>query len=342
MALAAAGIPIMLGRIYHIIVIVLLYPGLASIGQPEKKIIALTEVLTLGDSSGKMFSQVGDVAVDRQGNIYVTDMYQVKIKKFDRNGTLLKEYGKTGKRTGDFQSGPGAIDVGNDMVAVSDVNTPRVILLTRELQPLKELNATGPVLDVAQFQGDQLYCSILTPGGNTGEILALYSVSTGTVERITLVDPPMYPTLQVVWMCRDQMKNLIAVYSFRNRIMVYDSLPKLVSSFQVPGLPDEVARDSIGPDKFGVIPRGTMMRAVAVHPDSLIFVLGGEYSPNPSRDMYVLDYTGNLHETYTLPRETGLMYVDPEGFLYTREFNRTLVRKYKIRFTDDRTSRRKQ
>jgi len=322
-------------RILQIVLLALVYVNLGLFGQTDRNNkIALTEVLTIGDTLGSTFSEVGDIAIDSQENIYVTDRYQFAIKKFSQNGNLLAEYGKRGKEVGEFQSGPARIELSDNSVAVSDVGTSKIVLLTKELQPTGDFNTVGPIVDIAQFRGDHICCSVLTLSGDASEILAVYSKNGEVTKRVPVMDPSSMTTLQVLWLCGDHMNGLIAAYGFRNRIMVYDSSMRLISSFRVTGLPDEAPTDTIAEGKFGVVPKLELIRAVAVYPDSLIFVLGGDFSSHPSRDVYVFDYRGNLLETCLLPHETGLLYIDAKGFLYTREHDKTLIRKYRMKLSN--------
>ncbi|HEV8537483.1 MAG TPA: hypothetical protein VGR15_01055 [Bacteroidota bacterium] len=301
--------------------------------QQARLLVALNEVLTIGDTAGQTFSQVGDVAVDGEGNIFVTDRYQCKVMKYSPRGEFLAEYGKSGKGKMEFQSGPAKIDLCDTLVAVSDLSTARIVLLTNELRPLGELNAVGPIVDIVGCRIDRMYCSVLPLSGDASEILGLYSRTAGMIASIPLVNPPPQLTLQLVLLCVDRMDNLIAAYALLNRIMLYDSRGKPISSFRIDGLPEFVPTDTLSSDKFGILPKGELIKGVAVHPESLIFVLSGDFSDHPSRDLYVLDYHGKLLQTYTLPRETGLLYIDAKGFLYTREHNRTLVKKYRIQLS---------
>ena len=321
-------------RILQIVLLALIYVNLGLFGQTERKNkIALTEILTIGDTLGSTFSEVGDIAIDGQENIYVTDRYQFKIKKFSQNGNLLAEYGKRGKGVGEFQSGPARIELSDNLVAVSDVGTAKIVLLTKDLHPIGDFNTVGPIVDIAQFQGDHMWCSVLTLSGDTSEILALYSKTGEVITRIPVMDPSSLTTLQVLWLCGDHRNGLIAAYSFRNRIMVYDPSMRLISSFRINGLPDEAPTDTIAEGQFGIVPNLVLIRAVAAYSDSLIFVLSGDFSSHPSRDMYVFDYRGNLLETCILPHETGLLYVDAKGYLYTREHNKTLIKKYNMKLS---------
>jgi len=58
------------------------------------------------------FSVPANVAVDTDGNLYVTDMYNNRVEVFDADGNFMRQWGKAGDRPGTFSRPKGiAIDV---------------------------------------------------------------------------------------------------------------------------------------------------------------------------------------------------------------------------------------
>ena len=53
----------------------------------------------------------GFVAVDSQGNVYVSDAYNFRVQKFDTDGKFLMQFGSVGTGEGQFEGGPGPIYV---------------------------------------------------------------------------------------------------------------------------------------------------------------------------------------------------------------------------------------
>ena len=76
-------------------------PFISAQGAPPEKII-LEEVLTIGSfDDDSLFQWVGVVA-DSEGNIYVTDMMDYSLKKFDAAGSFLAKTGGRGQGPGEF------------------------------------------------------------------------------------------------------------------------------------------------------------------------------------------------------------------------------------------------
>ncbi len=78
------------------------------------------------------FSVPTNVAVDSDGNLYVTDTYNNRVEIFDADGNFIRQFGKAGDRPGTFMRPKGiAIDV-DGHVWVADAVQDRVQCFTPE------------------------------------------------------------------------------------------------------------------------------------------------------------------------------------------------------------------
>lgn len=96
--------------------------------------------------------QPGGIAVDAKGNIYVAHLMPGKISVLSPTGQLLSEWGKLGKREGEFQQ-PGGIAIGRDgSVYIADQVNRRVQKFTAKGVFLRAWGeyGTGP----GQFGGN--------------------------------------------------------------------------------------------------------------------------------------------------------------------------------------------
>ena len=78
-----------------------------------------------GISADAKFSHPQHISQDSYGNLYITDLGNKRIQKFDSNGTYLDQWGRSGSGDREF-SEPSGIAVGQDFVYVVDRELNRV------------------------------------------------------------------------------------------------------------------------------------------------------------------------------------------------------------------------
>ncbi|MFZ0183319.1 MAG: HYR domain-containing protein, partial [Nitrosotalea sp.] len=72
-----------------------------------------------GFQNHTQFAFPQDVAIDPSGNVYVTDLGNDRVEKFDTNGNFLSSFGSKGSGPDQFTS-PAGIAIGNDSIYVVD------------------------------------------------------------------------------------------------------------------------------------------------------------------------------------------------------------------------------
>lgn len=70
-----------------------------------KIVFDLEEDLSIGrvDNDNYLFYRVRDIEVDNQGNIYVGDMSNFRVQKFNKNGKYIQTIGRQGQGPGEFE-----------------------------------------------------------------------------------------------------------------------------------------------------------------------------------------------------------------------------------------------
>ena len=79
----------------------------------------------MGDGSGN-FSKPKGVAVDSEGNIYITDAHFDIVQIFDKNGKLLLWFGSSGSGKGDFFIPAGIFIDSKDRIYIADSYNKRI------------------------------------------------------------------------------------------------------------------------------------------------------------------------------------------------------------------------
>lgn len=89
------------------------------------------------------FSAPTNVAVDPQGNLYVTDTWNHRVQIFDRRGRFLRAFGVHGTRPGSFVRPKGIALDSQGHIYVADAEFNNVQIFTPEGQPLLSVGRLG-------------------------------------------------------------------------------------------------------------------------------------------------------------------------------------------------------
>jgi len=88
----------------------------------------------IGKEEGKdenyLFYYPDDIALDSRGNIYVAEIGNVRIQKFDANLNYIKTIGRRGQGPGEFEEAPGCLEILRDTIYVqSNIGLLQVLTL---------------------------------------------------------------------------------------------------------------------------------------------------------------------------------------------------------------------
>ncbi len=110
------------------------------------------------------FSFPQGIDTDQEGNLYVVDSYNSKIKKYDVNNNKIDEWGEPGRGAGQFIY-PFSIDVENGRVYVTDPYNKRIQVFTKQGNYLYQWGEWNESLDFDDYigsvvvSGDAVYMS---------------------------------------------------------------------------------------------------------------------------------------------------------------------------------------
>ena len=138
------------------------YKLLRKIGTPGKK-----HTLT---SPGNFSLPVG-VAVDRDGNVYVTDTFNNRVEIFDADGGFISTFGKNGDGPQDFERPKGIAIDGDGHIWVADAAQDRVKVFNQEGRLLIYFGEHGEypgrfmgVYDLAIDKNNRVFTTEMFPG----------------------------------------------------------------------------------------------------------------------------------------------------------------------------------
>jgi len=114
-----------MARLFYLLLLCGVIGGGVTIAHAEGGYNYATQWGTLGNGLGQ-FNRPVSIAIDKQGNLYIADMYNHRIQKFNSNGTYVTQWGTFGAGQGQFSS-PSAVAVDSrGYVYVADSNNYRI------------------------------------------------------------------------------------------------------------------------------------------------------------------------------------------------------------------------
>jgi len=297
-------------------------PALSAGGiYPQK--IALEEVLSIGSFDDDTLFQWVGVAVDPEGNIYVTDAMDYALKKFDAEGNLLGKNGRRGQGPGEFTA-PRLLDSSEEFLFVTEQYQPVIKVFDKELAYKFNISVDGPVGDI-KVLGDDLVAVVVLSARNKSNI-HFYDRKGRIVKKMNFSERSSHLLMDMVSFDLDGQGNCYLAYNFVDRIVKFDSSGKRLWSRDLLGI-EPVKREKIS---SYIVPTEIVYKDVAVDRSGNIYVLGGKFSKNRSRDVYVLDPDGELLSTLTLPDSSHCIYIDRKNFLYSRANDGITLKKYRM------------
>ncbi len=288
--------------------------------------IHLEEVLSIGGlDDDTLFMWVGVVA-DSNNHTYVTDTMDYSLKIFDEKGHLLKRTGRKGHGPGEFLA-PRLIDSSERFLYVSDQNIPGLQVFDKDLNFKNRIQIFVPIADFKVISDDSIAVSTLFMEKDKKAAIIIFGSKGEVVRQIEYGDKNSPYMMDMVDFDLDSQGNFYLAYNFQDRIEKFNPDGKRVWSKRLLNI-KEVKREKIGNFK---LPSDHVYKDIALNSSGHVFVLGGSFSKNPSRDVYVLSPEGELLTTFSLPDTSHCIYIDEKDFIYSRADEGVTLKKFRMK-----------
>lgn len=313
--------------------------------------IDIEEVLTIEGLGESLVYQRGSVTTDYEGNIYVTDLEDYSIKKFNKIGELIAVTGKKGDEPGEFQ-GPNIIRYYRGKIYVSEVYSPGIQVFDDDLNFKFKIPIPFTMIDFNVLYEDRIAISTLIKDrSETGFIFCIYFYdSKGNrakkeekgeegEEKKEEDDKIIYSTDKDFTMMntvsfQEYRKNYFMIaYNWKDKIDRYYKSGRLVWTRSLLDNKDaQTRKEGYSKRSFGVYPVEAVYKAIALDKQGNLFILGGDLSENINRDVYVLSKDNELITTFTLAEASRTIHIDRNNFLYSRSEDGKKLKKYAIEY----------
>jgi sugar lactone lactonase YvrE len=123
--------------------------------------LALEYIQHIGDlesvDDNVLFYMPADIAVDREGNVYVLDSGNHRIQEFDAEGHYLASFGRHGQGPGEFQY-PQSIDIDEKgYIYVSDSGNQKIHILEPDGTFEKDIDMTDESPGMIRIRSDKIF-----------------------------------------------------------------------------------------------------------------------------------------------------------------------------------------
>lgn len=309
---------------------------IASMILPQNN-VKMKKILTINSKYDTLLFQVQGISGNTVGELFISDKLDYCVKKFNKNGNYISSRGRRGRGPGEFNLGPANIvfDETSKNIAVVDHTTNLIYIFNNDLIYQSSILAAAAVSDIEYDNQGRLIVA-MPPVGSIAECLQIYDENGKKDLPISVRGLIGNPLLDMFFVDFNKYHNkIIIMFRFKNKIQVYDQTGIFVREFGIPGLPD-IAETKILPGQEnlfkGGIPQKDMFWDVESNHKGEIFILSGDYSENPQKDIYIADIYGNVKYTITLAESSKFIYLDNENYLLASNGDLTSVVKYSLKY----------
>jgi hypothetical protein len=197
--------------------------GITNVSNPfkpkfENRALFLDEELSIGEDKGRpeyIFSGIGGLAVDEQGNIYAIDSREAVVRVFDHQGMYVRTIGRKGQGPGETQYPVFVQATPQGELAVYDYSVARMLFYSLDGTYLRQKTTPRPLLPIGlDSRGGLVAQYILAPPPLGGKLVLkldrdygseqeLAREEMGKERRFDIGRPTCYATLSssdmIIW-----------------------------------------------------------------------------------------------------------------------------------------------
>jgi hypothetical protein len=285
----------------------------------------LEEVLSIGSLEDDLLLMWVGLAVDRDGNLFVSDGMDYSIKRLDRRGILTRKAGRAGGGPGEFQA-VREVALAGERLYVTDQFRPQLSVFDRELGFQKTIPLTRVLTSLRGLPDGTLAAVGLSFVPDERPVIWLSDSQGRVLREIPFGSKPSFFAGGMASLGLAG-EDFVLAYHYRDRVERLDRDGKTLWSKDLFHF-KEAEVENISGLKVGT---SLVYKDVGVDRTGRIYVLGGSQARHPSRDVYVLDRNGRLEATLVLPDTTHAIFLDDRGFLYSRANEGVTIKKFRVR-----------
>jgi len=307
------------------VVLALLFVSAAAVRGQGDLTIRLEEVLSIGSLDDDVIFQWVGITTDSEGMIYLTDTMDYSLKAFSIEGRLVRKTGRKGQGPGEFMA-PRLLEFSKGLLYVTDQYQQGIQVFDTDLSYKRRIPLVFPVVSF-KIIGERLMAVVTLNVDKKGQLL--FIDDKGKVkETLQYAQEKTSLMLNMADIEMDKERNVYIAYTFQDKIEKWDLNGKRI------WLNKLFRGKKVKTKKISsyVVPTNIIYKDIALDSCGRIYVLGGHFAKNSSRDIYVLSPKGEHLATFTLPEASHCIHIDEKDFLYSRANDGVTLKKYRIHY----------
>lgn len=307
--------------------VILLYIILANPTFPKvksnKAVDSVYKVLTIESTAQELLLQIDDIQVLNNDEILLADNLDLSIKIYSKEGLLKKKLTNNEIKDPNYKF-PFKIAKSDNYLAVVGYNTPYVFILSSEYKYLRTIKTKGLIFNIGFDKEENIWIGVNT--GIKYFTLFKYSINGTILDTIPLKYSKGSLLHDFFNFVITSEGYVIVTYIYHNKIEIWETNGKFVREFSIkdmPTWPEYIDTEDIK------VPKGILIGSIA-YLNKELYLLGGHYTENRFKDVYVYNILGEFIKKLNLPNAASKIYVTKGVFLYAIENRKTRVSKYKI------------
>jgi len=200
-------------------------------------------------SSGGILGYIQDVAVDKEGNIFILDGEDQKIKKYNKKGKLIDEIGGRGKGPGEFLNFNKIVVDKNNYIYISDNGNKRITIYkngvvkktlpyNKTIKKFYVIDSTKYIIETVEvkFKKSDIYLKTLL-GSYNENLTELNKIDSSIYKskkriringRLKLIKYP-YPNILIWGVIQDE--KVVTVHVYNKQINLFSVNGKFINKY---------------------------------------------------------------------------------------------------------------
>lgn len=220
-------------------------------------VLGLDEELSIGVVEGpeeQTFSQISDVDIDRNGNIYILDSAEASCRIFSPEGVFIRSIGRPGQGPGELSKPLHQHFCPNDQLWIEDYGNRRIAIFTTDGRFIRNISTAKAFITNLEIdsKGNILGARLfLSPGENARVELQKFSpeleYKTSLVTAPSSIDPKrktynLSPSMMLYEF--NHQDQIVFGYPDKYELKIYNSQGNLLKKIQKPYVPVEMSQDT--------------------------------------------------------------------------------------------------